>query len=568
MPRVPVSQERVQTGMLPSFRQSAARATPEAFGAGVGRAIAGVGAQVNDLANKFQEERNVLKAKDAIYAATAAEMEFRRELSSKKGQAAVDFGEGAIAGGLGKGNSVWEKIRADATKGLTKNQIQKFDQAWIPQQIASVDATGRYITQQFRAQQDSSDSALIKINGEKYLQGYNPVHLDQALAANASRLKRRGLDDKDIKQQNQALAASFHAQAIESMVSKDDYKSVDDYMEEWGPTIPAETLTKLETYIKGNKKASEQDKRVANQRLVADAENAAMGDVEKYMNAVISGDAASLPQLRAAAQASIRRFGGAGEEAGISSAYPKSQRMQSVILTSEAKQRTAKNAAELDLVDAQASSLRIEMNAGVLSAQDVEHRAMELWSDADAKTQIKLGTTVNLAMQKEKDDIKKSAKIKDFDHSNAIRQMNGAMLDQFLKASGQKQVSKMSADQRVTLGAMQDDLNEYAKTHTREETNVLFKKMIAPIVNKATLKAAYSRYAEPPLDVSKDYEIKLAPEEERKAQATLKAIGDPAIGTGQQDTVEAPEATPKPKRPQGPKPKRPQRPTLQGLNAI
>jgi len=524
MPTAPTLREQVVAGSLPGVRQSAAGATPQAFGAGVGQALSGAGGQMVDLANSFQEEENVLKAKRAYFGAMTELGEYENQLQSLSGDAAIAFGQEAISG-LGRHQSVFDKIRDSAVRELTENQKQKFDQHWIPQQLAAIQSTGRYLTKQRQALHDSIDRGLMAQGRDRYLRTGDSEGLAASVAALTSRLRRAGVSPEEISTKVSDWIGQAHMAKIELiMATGDGPDAADEYFEEHQEAIPSGLHAAAERAIKHGRKVVKQDKKVEQQRIVAEAYGEASGNVESYVNAVVTGDVEGIKKFRSEAQIAIHFYEEAGRDANDPRTRQNAQLLRRVILSSEAKARTEKTAEELDWVKAQAESIRIEMNGGLIDSQQAYQQAMELWPNADGETRLKLDRTVRFAKLKEKEDAERAAKVTDFDHSNAVREMNGAMLTAFLEASGEDSAAEMSSENRLLLGAMQDDLDKYAATHTINEVGEYFRKMIRPLSDKKALNAAYSQYVARPLDVLSDMDFVLSPKAERMVQATADAL--------------------------------------------
>jgi len=248
MPNVPVRREQVNIGALPGVRQSAGSATPQAFGAGIGQALSGAGSQMVELANKFQEEENVLKSKKALWSAMQMAGDYENQLNELKGGDAVEFGKKAIAG-LKEHTSLFDQMREKATEGLTENQKLKFDQHWIPQQLSLVQSTGRYMSQQRRVEQDSLDDALTDYHGQRFVATLNQEDLAAGMASIKSKLKRASKSDEFIDMAQQDWELGQYAKVVEYKISQGDFEGAEQFYKDHDDIIPEKDQTEFNKMI-------------------------------------------------------------------------------------------------------------------------------------------------------------------------------------------------------------------------------------------------------------------------------------------------------------------------------
>lgn len=498
MPRVPVLQEQTAIGSLPAFRQSAAGATPEAFGAGVGRAIAGAGAQMVEVANRFQEEQNVLAAKNAYLTAKGKEMELFRELQAKKGQEAVDFGKEMVKG-LGQGTSAWDKIRTEAIKGLNANQRQKFDTHWAPQQLASVDATGRYMTQQFGVAKDSQDQAALDLAAQDYAATLHVEALNEGKAAILSMLKRKGASPDEIKVAQEKWVTAQYAGKVGNYISKGMIAQAEEFYRQHVDEIPATEHETFNTALERARKSYDIQRENQKAKQMKALNDDAMSAVLQYEQELIAGNEDAFWDTRFKATQAIEAYREMGEALGMSVSSSADSMLKSVMANEKHydaqkaanadaldRKRAREQKAKLDTVDAVADEIIANMKAGIITPEEAFQQGLTIAPEAGMETRGKLNRAIVTARDKAKMP-------KEFDNTKLVQQLSSEAQNLFIgRHRGAKTVKDLSTQERVYLGILQDSIEKYAETHPAGDVDEYARKAFKPLQDKQDL-SVYGR---------------------------------------------------------------------------
>jgi len=576
MPIVPTLQEQAPMGAAPGVRQSAAGATPDAFGAGVGRAVAGAGSQMVELAIRHQEEMNVIKSKDAYISAMGKDAELRAALNAKKGMDAVELGQEMIAG-QGRGKSAWDEIRAEAIKDLNANQRQKFDNHWAPQQLASMQATGRYMTAQRGVHQDSQDMALVDMSAKAYQQTHHVEHLIEGKASLQSAMRRKGASADEIKLEQERWVTGQYFDTVSKRISEGNIKQATEFYEAHQKEIPAAQQKAFNNAIKNGERAAKQDQDRADTKAVAAAFDASDASLAEYFNALADDDVAKLPGLRAQANRDIQIYESTSKARGKTSGKARAEKMRGTLVAGERakKSRTDREISSLlstyaaaessdaaainNQINGWVSAIDADLRAGVRTVEQVYDEMLDLNANPDITPLQRrtLNRVYATGQKREADALADAGEVKPADRKNLLRELNGSTRSRFIELAGVDTVAELPSKYRIGMGEMMDEMERMSKAgKSSRELRDAYDEMMQPIKDKKTLDEATRNVFSPPVKdaVARDVDIPTSPADAALANEILNNLPG------------APNQTTTP--PKAPKIEERAAPMLQGLNAL
>lgn len=254
--RVPEARSTARVGTL-----NTVMASPDAFGAGIGRAMEGVGREVSKLGEKGMDVAAEMKRKqvirDAEDAFSNASMQgeewYQSDVASKKGRDTDLFdGPEKFQKNI---TSKLDDIYTKTADGLSDNAKQRFGVMWQNQRMAlEKRAANHFFTQQEDAAKYASKRAVdaaaanYALQAQQYTkkQPDGTVSIDwkeldrmipDVVSAQSIYNKRHGIPDEidlpDGTKQNTLVKdarAGAHAKAIEAMLSANEYDEADAYL--------------------------------------------------------------------------------------------------------------------------------------------------------------------------------------------------------------------------------------------------------------------------------------------------------------------------------------------------
>lgn len=211
--------------------------TPESQGAGVGRALQGVGQQLDVAAERLtratvelNERRDTLAAQKA---ARQAEDEIRQLLHDPEKGVFTRLGENAL-GATTEVTRVLGDIRRRTSEGMNPQAMQKFDLLMDRLRSSSLDSVSHHEARQFRAAENAEFDAAISTITQTAISNYtNPAlvdeHLDRALVRLEAQRASQGWGKDQYEMRKAGLVSTVRIGVVQHLASLDPGAAVNYY---------------------------------------------------------------------------------------------------------------------------------------------------------------------------------------------------------------------------------------------------------------------------------------------------------------------------------------------------
>lgn len=228
-------------------------ASPDAFGAAIGRAMVSAGGNIQDLGSALKVEEDKQAATNVTDAYTEASKKLRdAQFDPEKG---LLNRQGKDAAGITQATEqTSQTIFAEISGNLkTDQEREAFKRMWARKQESAVDGSAEYEFRQRKAlQQETKTSALSNLQDDVVANYKNPKALQANIDAARAIIRQNpdGLSDEGLEKLERQGISSLHASVIQRLVADSPGEALDYYEAHKGEVEGSDHAT-ITSWIKG-----------------------------------------------------------------------------------------------------------------------------------------------------------------------------------------------------------------------------------------------------------------------------------------------------------------------------
>jgi len=281
MPRVPNVLPSVRVGSLPAIKQSAAGATPEAFGASEARALGQAGEQMFNIGVELQQRRNAADAQDAY---RKAYDELRLYLRDEQTGVLNKRGENT-RGILEQSVSKMEELMDKHAQELNGESRKAFERFWDTTRRATLDTVAGHEAREYQVMNLENQKSIINSFSDQILEGYqDPRTIELGLQGIQATVRAMGRDagwtvvqERDVIQNAETGAIT---NIIEKYLAEDNPAMAEQVMNQYADKINPKVKTAL------TQKAQNASSLIEAQKIAMDASVNNPGDFMSQLRVV------------------------------------------------------------------------------------------------------------------------------------------------------------------------------------------------------------------------------------------------------------------------------------------